>query len=64
MPCTHTFFRHEVYRDNGNLKIFLPLFLDNQDNLNVRKNIFSNVFSSRLTTEFLKVWVNIMSDTD
>lgn len=64
MPCTHTFFRHEVYRHSGNLKIFLPLILNNQDNLIVRKNIFSNMFSGCFAAEVLGQLVNIMSETD
>jgi len=64
MPCTHTFFRHEVYRDSGNLKIFLPLILNNQDNLIVRKNHFSSVFSGCFAADVFGQWVNIMSETD
>lgn len=64
MPRTHKLFHHDAYRDNGNLQVFLPLFLNNQDNLNERKNIFSNVFSSHFAAEVLVVWINIISETD
>ena len=64
MPRTHKLFHHDAYRNNGNLQIFLPLFLNNQVNLNVRKNIFSNGFSRIFEAEFLVVLVNIMSETD
>lgn len=64
MPHTHKLFHHDAYRNNGNLQIFLPLFLNNQDNLNVQKNIFSNVFSNSFAAEFLVVWMNIISEAD